>query len=416
MSHVTVEKLVPGGEGFARLPDGRPVFVAGAFPGDVVAIERLTEKKAFARAEHWRLVEPSALRRAVPCPVFERCGGCDWMPLAEPAQREHKVALLTEALRRTGRFTDLPTIAVRGPLTDLAYRQRVRLHFDERGRVGYFARRSHEVVSAASCRIVVPELGAAIAELEEAVRAQPEAFRAFAEVEIRVLGAQRSLAFRLRRGWTASVEVPAALKERFGVRVLGVDDSSPALERWPAGERTYLLAAPGSFTQVNWAVNQAIVAELLEGATRRGLSTFLDLYCGVGNFSLPLLGAGLRGVGVDDDVSAIASARRAAAEQGYAESTFRARDVAAWLREASDRKYDLVVVDPPRAGIGADLDDVVRRCQRALFLCSCDPVTFARDLRGLVDRGCAIESVAVYDMFPQTHHFEVVCWLAAAQR
>lgn len=413
MSRITIEKLVPGGEGFARLPDGRPVFVPGAFPGDVVAIERLREKKSFARAERWQLVAASERRRAVPCPVFERCGGCDWMPLSESAQRQHKVALLTEALRRTGRFTDPPKIALQGPLMDWAYRQRVRLHFDDAGRVGYFARRSHEVVSAASCRVVVPELSAAIAELEAAVRSQPEAFRAFAEVELRAFGEQRSLAFRRRRGWAGPVEIPAALGERFLLRVFGVDEPLPALERWPVIGKTHLLARPGSFTQVNWAVNQAILGELLKGAARRELTTFLDLYCGVGNFSLPLLGAGLRGVAVDDDASAIASARRAASAQGFPADAFRAHDVAAWLREVGDREYDLVVVDPPRAGIGADLGDLVRRCRRALFLCSCDPVTFARDLRGLVDRGLGVESIALYDMFPQTHHFEVVCWLSA---
>jgi 23S rRNA (uracil1939-C5)-methyltransferase len=411
MSRTTIEKLVPGGEGFARLEDGLPVFVPGAFPGDVVSIERLTKKKQFARAEQWQLVTPSTQRRTVPCAVFERCGGCDWMPLPEAAQREQKLALLDEALRRTGHFKESLPVSLREVGDTLAYRQRVRLHFDERGHVGYFARRSHDVVSAEACCVVAPELASAIAELESVVSSEAEAFLAFGEVEVRALGQQRSLSFVLREGQPAPAGLLSRLRRRFVVAVRGVEHGSVGFERWPSTEGTYLLAAPGSFTQVNWTVNRAIVDDLLSGVARRGIGTFLDLYCGVGNFSLPLLGAGLSGYGVDDDANAIMSAKRAALAQAFPSDSFGSRDVARWLKESRHEPYDLVVVDPPRAGIQADLASIVRLCRRSLFLCSCDPVTFARDLRRFVDLGLSVESIVVYDMFPQTHHFEVACWL-----
>jgi 23S rRNA (uracil1939-C5)-methyltransferase len=415
MVRIRIEKLVPGGEGFGHLPDGRPVFVPGALPDDEVDAVELVEKRQFARAVTFRLLEPSAERRAAPCPIAERCGGCDWMALELDAQRRHKVGLLQEALRRTGAFHELAfpiELRSEGPAT--GYRQRVRLHFDAAGAMGYHARASHEIVLATSCLVLAPELERAVALLEAVRAGNPRAFSAFLDVEVRALAQQRSLAFRLREGARAEPELLARLQRDFVVLVSSGRRASSDVRasRWPLTESSYLLAAPGDFTQVNWHVNRLMVEELLRGVAERGLKSFLDLYTGVGNFALPLLAAGLSGLALDADASAIKSAQRAAHEQGLSPTSFVCRDVTRWLsKERDPGRFELVVTDPPRAGVLGDPRAIERLCEQSLVLCACDPVTFARDLRRFVDLGFRIERVVAFDMFPQTHHVEVLAWL-----
>jgi 23S rRNA (uracil1939-C5)-methyltransferase len=410
---LSIEKLVPGGQGFARLEDGRPVFVSGAFPGDVVEVDRLTEKKQYAHAETFRLSTASPERREPSCPVFHTCGGCDWMPLPEATQRDHKLRLVREALARTGRFHE-PDFPIEfcsvGPT--LGYRSRVRLHFDAAGSMGYFARGSHEIESALDCQVVSHELANAILALDRIRSEDPTRFAVFTEVEVRAFSEGRSLSFAMRRGKGPPEALLARLGRDFLVGVVPGRSKTKPVERWPSVNGVRLFAAPGAFTQVNWPVNLAIVEELLEGVARRGVTRFLDLYCGIGNFALPLLAAGLEGRALDDDRIAIESARQAARAMGVLPESFERADVGKWLSENSSETFDLVVIDPPRTGIAADPRALARWASRCVFLCSCDPVTFARDLRRLVDEGLEVETVTAYDMFPQTHHVELVCWLS----
>lgn len=413
LARLCIERLVPGGQGFARQDDGRPVFVPGAFPGDVIEPTRLTEKRQFARVEAFRLERPGPERREPPCAVFQGCGGCDWMPLPEDAQHQQKLALLREALARTGRFHE-PSFPIEfravGP--SLGYRSRVRLHVDDAGAMGYFARGSHRIQPAMACRVVTEELAKTIARLDEVRRTDPRSFSAFSEVEVRAFPGGGSLAFTLRRGRSLPRGLVRRLESDFVVEASVA--GGQRLERWPT-RGAFLLAAPGAFTQVNWDVNLALVDELLSGAARRGSIRFLDLYCGVGNFTMPLLGTGRSGLALDDDAKAIESARCAALEQGFDPDSFQQADVADWLARDASETFDLVIVDPPRAGLATGVGGLARRA-RHLFLCACDPVTFARDLRRLVDEGFSVESVTAYDMFPQTHHFEVSCWLSRSAR
>lgn len=416
MIRIRIEKLVPGGEGFGHLPDGRPVFVPGALPGDEVGAAELTEKRQYARAERFQLLEPSPERRTAPCLACDRCGGCDWMALDEEAQHRHKLALLREALQRTGAFHEIPfPVEFRSAGPALGYRQRVRLHFDEGGSMGFHARGSHALVSPSECRVLAPELEQAVALLEAVRSASPQSFSACLDVEVRAYEQSRSLSFRLRKNRRVAPQIVARLeREGFVVRVASGGSVQVALEsaRWPLSGGTHLRVRPGDFTQVNWHVNHLLVTELLAGVRARGLRTFLDLYTGVGNFALPLLGAGLSGRALDTDGSAIESARQAAREQGLPVDGFARRDVPRWLSQRREaERFDLVVLDPPRAGIQGDPRVIEQLCERALFLCSCDPVTFARDLRRFVDLGFSVERVVACDMFPQTHHVEVVAWL-----
>jgi 23S rRNA (uracil1939-C5)-methyltransferase len=166
------------------------------------------------------------------------------------------------------------------------------------------------------------------------------------------------------------------------------------------------------FTQVNWLVNQLLVQALLDGAGQRGARTFYDLYCGAGNFSLPLAAQGLSGIGIESSEPAIRAAQRSVVECALRGIRFVAGDVRDALAELpQSERFDLAVLDPPRAGAREILPELIRRAPRHIAYCACDPVTLARDLRTLCDAGYALEQVTGFDMFPQTHHFETLAWL-----
>ena len=204
----------------------------------------------------------------------------------------------------------------------------------------------------------------------------------------------------------------AALSRVFQVSI-GERSSAPEHDqRFPLPGGVELRVSGAVFTQVNWAVNQRLVQALLDGAEQRGVSTFCDLYCGAGNFSLPLLARGMSGVGIEGSKLSIAAAKRASTEQGLTRVRFIAGDVKEALAKLPRAdSFDLVLLDPPRSGAREVLPELIRRAPRHIAYCACDPVTLARDLRTLCDSGYILSSVSGFDMFPQTHHFETLAWL-----
>jgi 23S rRNA (uracil1939-C5)-methyltransferase len=435
-----IEKLVPGGDGMARLADGRISFVSGGLPGDVVAPTTVSAKKSYVRAEAWSLERPSSLRVVPPCPIAARCGGCDWMALERSAQLEQKGAILREALERTAKFTKLPSslsVVTAGP--DLGYRARVRFHIDEAGAIGFFSRRSHALVEVPECAVCRPEINRALSALRGIDRG---ILRSFSEIEIRSgldAGAGVALRFELRRGFAVSAKTRAALAELPHVVVTIAGEPGPARggdQRLTLRGGVSVRAPSGAFTQVNPEINALLVAAIVDGARARGVARFCDLYAGVGNFALPLLAAGMTGVAVERDARAVRSAERAARENGL-NGTFVADDAEHYLRRLhaarpslehrprsarrretagaifppSEAEFDLVVLDPPRRGAKEALEHIVRLAPEHVAMCSCDPVTFARDLATLAHAGYELGDLSAYDMFPHTHHLEALAWM-----
>src|SRR5689334_18688289 len=154
---LSVERVVPGGDGLCHLADGRVAFATGAFPGDTIRPLAVEAKKGHVRATRFELVAPSPDREPVPCPVADACGGCDWMGLSRAAQLVHKERLLRDALERTAKI-DLPDrVAFTASVGDDRYRSRVRLQVDGEGRIGFFARGSRTVIEIPGCVVCRPE-------------------------------------------------------------------------------------------------------------------------------------------------------------------------------------------------------------------------------------------------------------------
>jgi 23S rRNA (uracil1939-C5)-methyltransferase len=406
-----VEQLVVGGDGMARLVDGRVGFATGAFPGDRLRAERVTNHKTWVRADEWTLLAPSPDRVAPPCPVANECGGCDWMALSRSAQLLGKASLVRQALRRAGGLQDLPEeVPVRSEGPDLGYRNRLRLHVDRAGRVGMFARASHDLVEIPSCAVSDPSASRALQRIREL--APPGALARWKEIEIRVapIGPPVSVWLMPREQRAATAHERELLASFNGEWLAAEAGTAGEDQRWPLPGEVELRVPPGGFVQVNSAVNFDLVSELLVGVKQRGISTFIELYAGAGNFTLPLLRAGLRGVAIERAGASIRAARRAARAQDLSDDAFVAGDGPRELLRRGKPAPDLVLLDPPRTGARDAVDPLLRAAPRFIAFCACDPATLARDVKAL-STGYSLESVTAFDMFPHTHHVETLLWL-----
>ena len=410
-----IERLVPGGAGFLRLASGQGAFAPGALPGERIWVELAEQHPGYLRATRWRMLVPSPERVEPVCPVQGSCGGCDLMTLDYAAQVTAKVGILRDALTRVGRFDTLPELAFVAADQTLAYRSRIRLHIANGARLGFFAAASRELVEIPGCRVAAPELNQALPLLRSIASEHQAELASFSELELRVAPAGPRLALRLlpnARRIDDATRLVSALSQQFQVSI-GERASPPEHDqRFPLPGGVELRVSGAGFTQVNWAVNQRLVQALLDRVEQLGLTTFCDLYCGAGNFSLPLLARGLSGVGIEGSKTAISAAKRASIEQNLPRGRFIAGDVKESLAKLPHREsFELAVLDPPRSGAREVLPELIRRAPRYIAYCACDPVTLARDLRTLCDSGYVLETITGFDMFPQTHHFETLAWL-----
>jgi 23S rRNA (uracil1939-C5)-methyltransferase len=392
---IAVTGIAAGGEGVGRLADGRAVFVRGALPGERVHVAVTEERKRVARARLTEVVEAAPERIGPPCAqVAAGCGGCDWQHIEPAAQRLFKVRIVDDALRRIGRLE--PPEPDPGPeLPATGWRTMVRAVIDPGGRAGFRFHHAHDplAVGDGGCLVAHPLVDEVLREGRF-----PPPVR---EITVRA-GAATGERLVLCRPKVGDSRVPG------GVPLVGADDLAAGHRAWihevVAGRRWRISA--GSFFQGRpdgaEALAGAVVAALGD-AVRPGV-TVTDLYSGVGLFA-GLLGerTGGRVVAVESNRSAVADARVNLSDLDGARIV--RSDVRSWRPSASD----VVVADPSRHGLGAD---VVPRIEAtgasALALVSCDPGALGRDAGLLAAGGWALSSVRLVDLFPHTAHIEVV--------
>jgi 23S rRNA (uracil1939-C5)-methyltransferase len=381
---LVVQAVVAGGDGLARDAAGRVTFVAGALPGERVRAEVVEQRRDFARATVVELLEPSPERVEPPCPfVAAGCGGCDWQHVRPAAQRDLKVGVVADALRRQAH---LEVAVDPGPaLPALGYRTSVR-GVARDGRFGFRRRASHEVVPVDPCLVVHPLLAELVADGRF-----PDG-----EVVLRA-GARTGERLVVVAGDGSGTTVPE------GVRVVGAAALRSGRRAWyheeVAGRRWRISAT--SFFQARPDGAEALVAEVaraLEGATPGPL---VDLYGGVGLFAGALEAAGPVTL-VEESRSSVADARVNLADRGA--RVIRA-DVAHW----GATKATAVVADPPRTGLGrAGVGAVTATGAERLALVSCDAAALGRDARLLAAAGFELTHATLVDLFPHTSHVEVV--------
>jgi 23S rRNA (uracil1939-C5)-methyltransferase len=390
-----VERLVPGGVALARHEDGRVVLVDGGVPGDTVAVE-LSTRRGTEHGTVVDVVEPSSDRIEPRCPHARAgCGGCDLAALDHAAQLDAKLDLVRDALRRTGRWAEPNVVA--GPALDpWAFRTSLRVAVRD-GRAALRMRRSHDLVALDHCLVAHPLLDELVHEGR---------FADADEVRLRV-GARTGERLALVAPTSAGVSLPD------DVRVIGADELRAGKRAWIheelAGRRWRISA--GSFFQTRPDGAEALVATVrdLAGRTLQGEEgTLIDAYGGVGLFAGALLG---------DPASALPGWKALLAEQSpssTADARVNLADLAAKVvttevEHVHAPRADLVVADPAREGLGRKAAKVLAGARaRRLILVSCDPAAAGRDVALLTGLGYRAKVSVVVDLFPHTHHIEVV--------
>ena len=372
------------------------VFVRHALPGERVRVVVTGEAKGFLRADAVEVLDASPDRVDPPCPWAGpgRCGGCDWQHATLDAQRRMKASLVEEQLRR---LAGVERTVVVEPLDDdgFGYRTRTTFSVGEGGRLGLHRHRSDVLEPVDRCLISADGVDEAVRLLWEGA----------ASVEVAVGGGRRVVAVRS----AGRVALPAL---DAGVVVDGRPVAVPHGLRHEVLGRSFEVAA-GGFLQVHREAATALASAVLEALAPRPGERVADLYAGVGLFAA-LLGERVGPTGqvtaVEGDARACADAARNTADQPWVRVRTRAVDVAA-VRSLG--AVDLVVLDPPRAGAGLQVTAaLVGLRPRALAYVACDPASFARDLKVLLDAGWSLSSLRALDLFPQTEHVELVGVLA----
>ena len=447
---LTIEKAIYGGAGLTR-PDGKAVFVPLTLPGEIVEATIRRDKGRFAEADLLEVLEPSADRVAAPCPYYGTCGGCQYQHATYAAQLAMKQSILMETLERAG-LRELPAVEVHSG-EPWGYRNRIRLHLDAlTSELGYRRRASHALLPVDSCPIAAPLLEQALRALVNVFQKQGAgAWCASVELFTNENSSALLLSLEQRAGSTvpskALEQVCAALQEQIpelsGAGLFRASErptrrrnsavaddpdrdstAGPMLSTWGERSLTYRVNAEayqvglGAFFQGNrFLVEELVNLVEHEGTNahsgRTGTEAW-DLFAGVGLFARVLAQQFRQVVALEGAPVSATCLRRNLAGQRVVESSTLAFLEAFSARAAGKRRPapDRVVLDPPRAGLGAKAAGLLAgvRSQSITYV-SCDPATLARDLRILVDAGYILTRLHLVDMFPQTFHMETVAEL-----
>lgn len=380
--NVTIERLLPGGVGLGHA-EGLTLFVSLAAPGDEVRvrIDRVQGKVAFASIHE--IIKPSPVRVEPPCPYFGRCGGCDFQQLTYESQLHAKVDIIQDCFQRIGKIPKPVEIKIH-PSPEWQYRARALWQTDaDRKWLGYYVRGSREVCDVEYCAVLVPELQQTL----ESLRSTLETATIVRDIAA-VAGDEG-----------VSVDPPMA---NFEPR---------EISRAIAGEHYHFSAK--SFFQINHQLLPALIDEAIGSAEG---NVAIDLYCGVGLFTLPLARRFTEVIGVEVNERATRFARANLESVQLNNAQVFTADVGNWLRSHEhESTADLLLLDPPRTGAENKVISGILALRPArIVYVSCDPATLARDLKKLLADGYSLDTVTAFDMFPQTHHVETVVRLLAA--
>jgi 23S rRNA (uracil1939-C5)-methyltransferase len=402
----TIEKLVYGGAGLGR-HQGKVIFVPFSVPGDRLLVRPVEEKKTFLRGEIKRILEPGKGRVEPKCPYFKKCGGCQWQQMEYSLQLEAKKRILEEIFHhRFPKTREIPIKMTACP-QPYGYRSRARMQLRGSGSsasVGFYQCRSHSVEDVESCPLFRPLLNEALNSLRQ--------FKLKVDTESKPQ--EMDIACSEEEGTWATARTGTAVSEGI-TALLGTRRSEEVILRRKVGDFLYLVTASAFFQSNDFMISE-LVALVRECAKTTGKKSALDLFAGVGLFSLPLALQFEEVVAVENSPSASRLCASSAKAAGIGNLHSVCADVSDWMKttEVSARpEFDLIVLDPPRSGAGPEImEQIADWAPELIIYVSCDPQTLSRDLAKISPSHYRIDLVAGLDMFPQTYHFETVVRLA----
>lgn len=430
---VTVHELNPKGFGIARV-DGRQLTVPGVLPGEQVKVRLRRRGRRTAHSELIEVLEPAPERVAPRCPHFGICGGCTLQHLDPAAQLARKQQHLRDLFWQHGQLAPhswLPPVAE----DPWGYRRRARLgarFVEKKGSVlvGYREAQGGFVADLSRCMTLHPLIGERIEQLRDLLT-QLECRRSIPQIEVAVGDADVALMIRHLVALGPSdrarlIAFARAQAVQIHLQPGGPDTLAPL---WPADAKPLhyrlpdwgleLQFMPGDFVQVNGAVNQRLISQAVDLLAPEKHERMLDLYCGIGNFTLPFAGLVGEIVGLEGCASLVARAQENARRNGIDNAQFHQSDLASaaarapWLRQS----WHTLLIDPPRSGCSSLLGaPEIARLRRILYV-SCNPETLARDASLLVrQQGFQLARAGIVDMFPHTNHAEVIALFVRDKR
>lgn len=428
---IDIEKLAFGGAGFGHL-DGKACFVPFTAPGDKVRARTVREKSSYLEAELLELIEPSPLRTEPLCPVFGQCGGCSLQHLSYEDQLTMKEDLFAEQLRRFAHVDRSIVRPIIGAEDHWNYRTRVQIKvrwIDNALMMGFYRPGTHFVVPfPSSCAIASPVINTLFTELKELLSRSPEPDRmpqidvatgddGKSIVVIHYIGhspdALAGFFFSNRGQMPSAAGIWLQLGRKNALRA--IDGAEKLCYSVPGGSGTDLRLAfsRGGFSQVNFRQNRRLISLVNEMAALSGEERVLDLYCGNGNFSLPLSLRAGEVTGIEEYGPSIEDARRNAEENSISNARFYCADAAKEVQKLSvtGELFDIIVLDPPRTGAAQLVRHLPSLGARRIIYVSCDPVTLARDIAIIAKFDYRVVSSVPVDMFPHTYHIESVTLL-----
>ena len=408
---VTVNDLDPFGQGVAR-HQGKALFIPGLLPQEQAEVVLVEDKKQYARAQVKRRLNDSPQRVAPRCPHFGVCGGCQQQHASIELQQQSKRAALSRLMKR-----DVDDIIAADPW---GYRRRARLSLNyqpktQQLQMGFRKANSNEIIDVVQCPVLVPQLEALLPAVRECLTSL-QSQRQLGHVELVQADNGPLMVLRHTGALTAAdKEKLERFSQTHGLS-LYLAPQSEILEHirgdepWYTSDGLRLVFSPRDFIQVNDGVNQKMVRTALAWLDIQPQDRVLDLFCGMGNFTLPLAKAAASVVGVEGVPALVAKGRENAALNELQNVTFfhenLEEDVTrqAWAKHG----FDKILLDPARAGAPGVMAHIIKLAPRRMVYVSCNPATLARDSEALLQAGYRIQRLAMLDMFPHTGHLESI--------
>jgi len=417
-----IDKLVYGGKGLGRIK-GRTFFVPFTTPGDIVKIEETSRKSGYSEGKIKKLVKKGQNRVKPKCPYFGKCGGCDWQHLNYEAQIEAKRAILEENLQKIGRIKKPNIDEIIPSPQSWHYRNRAQFKV-ENGKVGFFAKGTHEIVDIDRCDILKENLSQAINGLKKLAAllpTEPNEFHIYSsnkdEVILKIVyhGKFKKINFSLEN-----------IKEILNINLIGFgiykigEVGYPERIKFFGRDFTFehidkfkFKVSADSFFQVNRFQVENLIKKVSRGAMEYQYLLAADLYCGVGTLTIPVGRYVHKAFGIESSFSAISNALHNKDTNGLRNIAFFCRETEEGIEIIKENSPDLVIIDPPRSGLSQRIIRelaALPRLKRIIYV-SCNPTTLARDIALFYQHGIHMERSKLIDMFPQTYHIETIAFL-----
>lgn len=423
-SQANILRLSHDGRGVGEV-DGKKTFIFGGLPNEVVSFQYTSVRKRMDEGRAIEINMPSPFRTTPHCAHYGICGGCQLQHLAPDSQLAHKQAVMLEQLQHLGGVIPKEVLEpLTGPLWGYRRKARLGVRFVQKKNkllIGFRERQANKLADLSECSILIPEFGRLLPDLQALIGGLA-GFDVIPQIEISVGSGpdERGLVVRHLAPLNESDLEQLKSFARANQICIFLQPKGPESVHclWPNPEKRFLSYSlksyglkfefhPSDFTQVNHEMNEQMVAQALALLAPRSTDRILDLFCGIGNFSLPLAQQAGKVVGVEGHAEAVRRAQHNANLNQISNVAFYAQDLTKPLDSVwASEQYDLVLLDPPRSGALEMMPHLVAWEPRKILYISCQPATMARDAAILVQNGYKLAKVGIMDMFPHTAHVE----------